>query len=93
MKARHHVQVALLTLAAFAVGLTWGRNWPAVIGLLIGSVMMTLIMGLLHSAKRDEWKAWHHREMDRERAESLQRGYDRGVDWRSRQHTGGDGDD
>ena len=56
MKARHHAQVALLTLAAFAVGLTWARNWPALIGLAIGAVMMTLIMGLMHSAKRKQRK-------------------------------------
>jgi len=93
MKARQYAQVALLMLASFAVGLTWGRNWPAVIGLAIGSLMMTLVMAWMHAAKRASWKAWHRREIDRTRAESLDRGWKRCEDWHHRQRIGRTEDD
>jgi len=92
MKLRHYAEVAGLTLAAFAVGITWARNWPAVIGLAIGALMMALIMAWLHSAKRDEWKIRHHRETDRTRLESKNLGWKLCQEWHHRQRIG-DGSD
>jgi len=91
MKARHYAEVAGLALVSFAVGLVWGRNWPATATLFIGALAMMLIMGALCRAKLEDWKRWHHRQIDRTRAEYLERGWEQCENWHHRQRIGGNG--
>jgi len=93
VKARHYAEVAGLALVSFAVGLVWGRNWPATATLFVGALMMALVMGWLHAAKEADWKRWHHREIDRTRAEYLERGWEHCENWHRYQRIGGKGDD
>ena len=85
MKARRTAKGALCLLAGFAIGLALAQNWPALIGLAIGSVMMGLIIYWLWLADLRAYRVWHLQEMARERSESMERGYNRGVEWRTRQ--------
>ncbi len=48
MRARDYAQTALLTVAAFLIGLMWGHNWWALAAGTFGIVLMALVCAAKH---------------------------------------------